>query len=483
MYELNREFKSAKSAILLACLCFFLGFAAEVCSESKPDSISWPTDFDFTLSIKEEGYSLDEFCQSYVSNIVSLRVGDTYGLALANLTLGLVKKDAYYIVMARSLFAANYEISKDPREKKLSELGLKYAEDILSGRYTEAQAAKDAVEPIQVKKYGPGRKDFKKIIIGKSAIRVNRNSKIKVQVDRVTRDWLMAYNIKGSPWAFSIEYVANWHEGKKIKELVGITGAEVFPVTGTMVRRFGWNWFAPDAEGVYRFEISEDKVLNFPTTILIDDKTAIINDTHGVSALAWDSLDADLVIGCGDHRGKMEAAYYLADRGVNVYVPTDRFIGTLIGTNTKGTIIGSGPVKETENGAVIGDQVIAFDVNEPIVVSNTDGRYPLQYYDTPYRYFKDLEKYVGRSMNIIPVDVVEYGKADVVVDEAKKVGAKLIGIRVKSKQEHDAVYSWLKEDRTKRAVLFHTAVYPDGYRLFYEFPEQTSFGDIHPEFE
>jgi hypothetical protein len=194
-------------------------------------------------------------------------------------------------------------------------------------------------------------------------------------------------------------------------------------------------------------------------------------------------LDADLVVGCGDTPGKMQAAYYLADRGVNVYVPTDRFIGLLIGTKTKGTIIGSAPVKETDAGAVIGDQPIAFDVNEPIVVSNTDGRYPLQYYDTPYRYFKQLERYIGKSMNIMPVDVPEYGKASVVVDEAIKVNAKLIGIRVKSKHENDAVYSWLKEDKNNRAVLFHTAVYPDGYKLFYEFPQQTSFGDIHPRLE
>ncbi|MHC4639984.1 MAG: hypothetical protein ACYTBV_21230, partial [Planctomycetota bacterium] len=208
------------------------------------------------------------FSQSYLNNIVYSQVEDTYGLALANLTLGLVKKDPYYIVTARSLFAANYEISKDPKEKRLSELSLKYAENILSGRYIEGQPAKDAVAPVEVKKYRPSKKDFRKIIIGKSAIRVNRNSRIKVQVDRVTRDWLMAHNIKSSPWAFSIEHVAEWHEGQKVKELVDITGAKVFPVTGTMVKRFGWNWFAPDAEGVFRFEIAEDKVLFFPSTIL-----------------------------------------------------------------------------------------------------------------------------------------------------------------------------------------------------------------------
>ncbi|MHC4664860.1 MAG: hypothetical protein ACYS9T_02750 [Planctomycetota bacterium] len=483
MYGFNRQLKSPHLAALLAFLIFLLTFTVEAFSESKAGSIIWPTDFDFTSSIKEEGYSLEEFSQSYLNNIVYSQVEDTYGLALANLTLGLVKKDPYYIVIARSLFAANYEISKDPKEKRLSELSLKYAENILSGRYIGGQPAKDTVEPVEVKKYSPSKKDFRKIIIGKSAIRVNRNSKIKVQADRVTRDWLMAYNIKSSPWAFSIEHVAEWHEGQKIKELVDITGAKVFPVTGTIVKRFGWNWFAPDAEGTFRFEIAEDKVLFFPSTILIDDQTAIINDTHGINALAWDSLDADLVVGCGDSRGKMDAAYYLADRGVNVYVPTDRLIGTLIGTNTKGIIVGSAPVKETENGAIIGDQPIAFDVNEPVVVSHTEGRYPLQYYDTPYRYFKELERYIGKPMKIMPVDVVEYGKAGVVVDEARKVGAKLIGIRVKSKHEHDALYSWLKEDRGNRVVLFHTAVYPDGYRLFFEFPQQTSFGDIRPEFE
>jgi hypothetical protein len=458
-------------------------FSAEISSEPKPDPISWPPGFDFTYAIKGEGYPLEEFCQWYLDRIVNSQPEDTYGLALANLTLGLVKKEPFYIATARALFTANYQISKNPKEKKLSELGLKYAESILSGRYIEGRVGKDTLEPIQMKKYGPSEKDFQKIIIGKSAIRVNKSSKIKTQVDRVTRDWLQAHNIKSSPWAFSVEHLAKSHEGKKIKELVDITGAKVLLVTGTTVKRFEETWYAPDAEGVFRFELSGDKVLHFPSTIVIDDRTAIINDTHGISAIAWDCLDADLVVGCGDTPGKMQAAYYLADRGVNVYVPADRFIGLLIGTNTKGTIIGSAPIKETDAGAVIGDQPITVDVNEPIVVSNTDGRYPLQYYDTPYRYFKHLERYIGKSMNIMPVDVPEYGKASVVVDEARKINAKLIGIRVKSKHEHDAVYSWLKEDKNNRAVLFHTAVYPDGYKLFYEFPQQTSFGDIHPRLE
>jgi hypothetical protein len=212
-------------------------------------------------------------------------------------------------------------------------------------------------------------------------------------------------------------------------------------------------------------------------------RTAIVNDTHGVSAIAWDALDADLVVACGDHPGKMQAAYYLAERGVNVYTPTNRVMGMLIGAHTKSMIVGSAPVKRSADGAVIGEQAISLDVDEPIVVSTTRGHYPFQYYDSAYRYFKALEAYASRPLKLTPVELTEYGKAEIVVDAARRIGAKVIGMRVRSQSEHDAVYAWLKEDGSRRAVLFHTATYPEGYRLFFEFPGQTSFGDIHPVFE
>ena len=122
-------------------------------------------------------------------------------------------------------------------------------------------------------------------------------------------------------------------------------------------------------------------------------------------------------------------------------------------------------------------------MDEPIVVSAAAGRYPLQYYDTPKRYFEALGEYCGHPLKVTPVEVKFYGKAMNVVEEARRLGVKLLGIRVKSKEEHDAVSAWLKEDKERRAVLFHTAVYPDGYQLFFEYPSQTSFGDIRPIFE
>jgi hypothetical protein len=248
--------------------------------------------------------------------------------------------------------------------------------------------------------------------------------------------------------------------------------------------KIGEKWYAPDAAGSPRFEISEDKVNNYPSTIVVDDHTAIVNDTHGISALAWDALDASLVVGCGDHRGKMDAAYYLADRGVSVYFPFDRFGGFLIGARTQGTIIGSAPIKKTADGAEIGNQPVTIDVDEPIVVCNEGwGSYLLQYYDTPYRYFTLLRDYICKPLKIIDVQVTEYGKATNVVDAARQVDARVLGFRAQSQQEHDAVATWLKEDSTRRAVLFHTAGYNPGYKLFAEFPAQTTFGDIRPVFE
>ncbi len=78
-----------------------------------------------------------------------------------------------------------------------------------------------------------------------------------------------------------------WHEGEKIKEMVTLADIQVYPVWGTIVRKIGKNWYAPDAEGRYKFMLSDDKVYNYPTNIIIDDKTVIINDTHGINAIAW----------------------------------------------------------------------------------------------------------------------------------------------------------------------------------------------------
>lgn len=456
--------------------------AVESSTDLSKIKITLPAEFDFKSPIKSSYKSSEEYFRHF--KLGSSENSNAYGLALAKLTLGLVKEDPVAILGAKYLFSVSTKTSNNEKEKELSLLGMNYADNLLSGKgFKDDSEAKSTIEQINIVKQKAPIKNFKKIIIGKSSIKITKGAKIKTQVDRVTRDWLSAYNIGSPPWEFNKEKIVPWHEGEKIREILKLTDAKIIPVWGTKAIKIDNRWYAPDAKGIFRFKISEDKIYNYPSTIIINENTVIMNDTHGINAIAWDSLDADLVIGCGDLDGKVQAAYYLASNGVNVYMPTDRFVSMLIGVKTKGTIIGSAPVKKTHDGAIIGDQPITIDINEPIMVTNTTAGYPLQYYDTPYLYFKELEKYIGRPLRIMPIEITEYGKADKLVIRADRIGAKVIGIRVSSEEEYKAVRWWLNSDKSKRAILFHSAVYPAGYRLFFEFPEQTTFGDINIAFE
>jgi hypothetical protein len=51
-----------------------------------------------------------------------------------------------------------------------------------------------------------------------------------------------------------------------------------------------------------------------------------------------------------------------------------------------------------------------------------------------------------------------------------------------NEDDYVAVRDWLASSREHRAVLFHSAPYPDGVRLYDEFPRQTTFGDTRPRF-
>jgi hypothetical protein len=434
-------------------------------------------------SIELELGSTDEFDRRYAERMALARPGDAYGLALANQTLGLLRGDPALVARARELYEESRDATNDPRARECASLGELYTRRLLAGIFPPHAGTPADVEPVRCERVDPPRGSFTKIVLGRSAIHVARGARVKTQADRVVRDWLLGHTVERPPWTFTLADRVTWHEGEKLAQLVELAGVHVIPVWGTRATRVGEKWYAPDSTGAPRFEISPDKIENYPSTIFVDDRTAIVNDTHGISAIAWDALDADLVVGCGDHPGKMDAAYWLAERNVDVYVPTDRFLGLLMGARTKGTIVGSAPIRREGDGAVIGDRPVAIGVDEAIVVSTAKSDYPIRYYDTPLRYFTALAEFCGRKLDVTAVEVTEYGHAEPVVAEARRRGAKVIGIRVKSAAEHDAVAAWLAEDASRRAVLFHTALYPDGCRLFDEFPAQTTFGDIRPAFE
>jgi len=318
-------------------------------------------------------------------------------------------------------------------------------------------------------------------VLGRSAIHVGPGTRIGVQMERTVRDWL-SYQVRydfsdRSPTA---DELLDYHEGARLRDVLAATPARVVPLTGTLAARRGDAWYAADENGVFRFEVLPDKI-EYPTTRGTAD-LALLVDTHGLSSLVEGSVERDvaLAVGCGDYTAKAEAAYRLARRGIDGYFPCDRFVGDLIGYVGPGVLIGSAPVRAENGQAVIGDHPVAFRIDETIVVEDTDltGRY--RYYDAAARYFRRLNASVPLRLSIVAVDGP--GESGRVIARAGELGATAIALRVETEADYVPVRDWLAASPAHRAVLFHTAPYPAGYRLFGEFPAQTTFGDPRPVF-
>lgn len=319
-------------------------------------------------------------------------------------------------------------------------------------------------------------------VLGASKIVVGPGSRVGAQVERTVRDWL-SYQLAwdGIDRPVSPAALLTWHEGARLRDLLDATDAQVFPLTGALAVHHGGRWLAADGDGVFRFEVLDDKI-QYPTT-LVDGDVALLVDTHGISALVEPARreGVTLVVGCGDSEAKMQAAFALAQEGVNVWYPCDRFAGDVLGYDAPGVLIGSAPVRRLGDRAVIGDTPVRFDLREPFVVEDYEAIGPLRYYDAPARYFRALSVLVPVNVTYVTVD--DAGQSSRVVDRAVALSSSAIGIRVQTPEDAAPVRRWLAALPQRRAVLFHSAPYPAGYALFAEFPKQTTFGDARPIFE
>ena len=155
--------------------------------------------------------------------------------------------------------------------------------------------------------------------------------------------------------------------------------------------------------------------------------------------------NAYLVVACGDLPGKAKAEAYMAARGINSYAPCDRFTANVMGYNRTGVILGGEPVRPLNNGtgAVIGAQPVPINKNELIIVQTTNETYPDQYCDTPYRYFKALEKVYKVKLNMDVVNA-NIGETDRLVAEVQETGANVIGVRVETEKDKKPVKIGLK---------------------------------------
>lgn len=362
------------------------------------------------------------------------------------------------------------------------------------------------LSPVQVAPYFPG--NAEKMIIGSSKRVISGDDVLVSQVDRVNRDWL-SYQIFFSPFyradrlellteyeldrnkllsVFSERLTYNdsellpelgWHEGARIQELRKV-GFKHLTGSGTVVVRINNSWYAPDENGIFRFEVPIDKI-SYPTNRFLRDDVAVVVDTHGVNMLVEQAIryNASFVIGCGDHPGKVKAAKYLSDRGIAVISFPDKYYSLLLGSNAD--VFGSPPIKYTGYTDIIGNRPLEFGLDEVFVVTDINSsRNSFSYYDTPSRYFRVLQNYYPLNVHFVFMDDFD-GMFDV-TKKAREVNATVLGARVYSRDDYDAVKDWLAIDKSHRAVLFHSMPYPFGYRIMKEFPEQVTFGDVNPVF-
>jgi hypothetical protein len=325
----------------------------------------------------------------------------------------------------------------------------------------------------------PAPDDAKAFVLGVSSICVGDGSVVTVQSERTVRDWL-SYQLDDdlSSRPLTPDRLVGWHEGARLHDLLSAVALEAFAVRGTLLVRHEDRWLAPDETGVFRFEVLQDKV-QYPSTRVYGD-VALVVDTHGVSALVHEASrsGAEIVLACGDHPEKMRAAYRLASRGISVWFPCDRFVADVLGHDAPGVLLGSAPIRRTDGGAVIGNAPVVFRTDERIVVQDSDARGAAQYYDAAGRYFRRLSRFARLRLDYRMVDGP--GQADRIVEGARATGAEAIALRVATVEDSLPVRAWLEESREHRAVLFHSAPYPEGIALFRDFRGQTTFGDPRP---
>jgi len=327
----------------------------------------------------------------------------------------------------------------------------------------------------------PAQRGAKSFVLGRSRIEIGADTRIAAQVDRVTRDWI-SYQLR---WDLSAQPISelpiDYHEGALLRRIASASGAKVTLLPGALVAKQGEQWFGADESGTFRFPVLPDKIM-YPTTH-VDGNVGIVEDTHGISLLVPAAIErkSQVVVGCGDADGKMQAALYLAKRGVNVIFPGDRYQDELLGYDTPGVLLGTAPVRAEGGKAIVGDQPIRFSVSEPIVVEDTIAPFPLQYYDAPARYFRALSKAVPLHATYIPVEAVD--QINRILDEADRQRSNAVGVRVVSEFEYLRLKGWLLASPQHRAILFHSGLYPHAQKLFAEFRSQVTFGDLKPQFE
>jgi len=337
---------------------------------------------------------------------------------------------------------------------------------------------------------------FQKIILGQSKIVIPKYALVGTQVDRVIRDiaWKNSqFDKRRDPFLIPRRsQLVPYMEGRLSGILMDYAGVEITGLTPSRAIRKKNDYYSDDGNNHFSFRISPDKTKYETAMFSPNHRKALFVDTHGFNMIAGQAIRINkirrifLAIACMDMPAKAKAALYLAKNGINCYGPCDRFAYKNIGYKDKypiaATIIGTAPIRPYKQGAIIGNQPVEISVMEKIVIEYTEREYPDQYCDTPTRYFEALNKKYKLGLKLVRA-LANAGEAYKVTAKAVALKASVIGVRVWNREDAAAVSKWLKGDLKRRAILFHSAAYEPGYKMFFRFPERTSFGDLSPKFE
>jgi len=330
------------------------------------------------------------------------------------------------------------------------------------------------------------------VIIGKTSIVIPEGSTITSQEDRVYRDWLggqlanpygpelLATFSERLAWnASELLPEIGWHEGARVRDLKSLNITHI-PAVGTLVARNGDRWFAADNNGTFRFEVPKDK-LSYPTARFLRRDLAVLIDSHGVNMLVEQSIrhNASAVISDCDHPGKVYAAQYLSEHGIPVACFSDKYTFLALGHNL--SLVGSPPTTVYSDKAIIGNRPMRITTKDKIVVANsTDTAYALWYYQTPASYFDALTKAI--PLDVTYISMSEFGQMNKLTDKAREINASIIATRVFNKHDYETIKNWMDEDQARKVILFHSASYPYGQKIFREYQTRSSFDDPNPVF-
>jgi hypothetical protein len=286
-------------------------------------------------------------------------------------------------------------------------------------------------------------------------------------------------------------------EGRLAADLMRFASVSIRPLTPAIVKldpkQPGYG-HAADPDGRFRLLVDSSKI-SYATARRVGPDLVELPDTHGFASVAAEGarLRPFLVMACMDMPSKTGGALALAARGIHAYGSTDRFgyeaLGYRLLQPDAGTIMGSAPIRKgTDGGAVIGDQPVEIALDETIVAQWTDRQtYPWQYNDSAWRYFAALDDLYGLGLKLVKASA-DAGELETLLAVARARNARVVAVRVgkantedETERDAEALSRWLRESPRHRAVLFHTAAYEAGYKLFFDFPKQTTFGDLDPQ--